>query len=218
MERVHTLINKLQEQFNKKENSSLLLATAQLLVNELSQENSIQQIGKVSVLMPSNYIEINQTTIDEPANNLQKSFSEKENRQTFELVFDDLDLVPTLALQDNPDDLVKPIEINNLINDDTKSFNDLLKENKIEIALKLTETPIKDLRKAIGINDKYTFINELFKGDENLYENSIKTINNLSVFPEADQWIRRELMITQNWDTKSDTVKYFDQLVRRRFA
>ena len=218
MERVHTLINKLQEQFNKKENSSLLLATAQLLVNELNQENSIQQIGKVSVLMPSNYIEINQTTIDEPANNLQKSFSEKENRQTFELVFDDLDLVPTLALQDNPDDLVKPIEINNLINDDTKSFNDLLKENKIEIALKLTETPIKDLRKAIGINDKYTFINELFKGDENLYENSIKTINNLSVFPEADQWIRRELMITQNWDTKSDTVKYFDQLVRRRFA
>jgi len=36
MERVHTLINKLQEQYNSNQNSQQLLAYAQMLVAELT--------------------------------------------------------------------------------------------------------------------------------------------------------------------------------------
>jgi hypothetical protein len=59
---------------------------------------------------------------------------------------------------------------------------------------------IKDLKKAISINDKFMFINELFRGDEIMYERSIRTINNFSA------WIPGE-----------ETAEYFESLIKRRF-
>lgn len=218
MERVQTLINKLQEQFNKKVSTELLLVTTEHLMAELNGSSTTLQVGKVSIVMPYIQTQKHNQTIT-TVNNLQVVKDEPVEKVVYELVYEDEieqvdDFIPTLDLQEQK----LQIEINDLINDDKKSFNDLLKENKIEVASQLTETPIKDLRKAIGINDKYVFINELFKGNESLYENSIKTINNLSVFPEADQWIKSELITQQQWNTQSDIVKHFNHLVRRRFA
>ena len=96
-------------------------------------------------------------------------------------------------------------------------MNDRLKEIKIELSDKLTEAPIKDLKKAIGINDRFLFINELFRGDEAMYERSIKTIHNFSILAEAEYWIRRELKVKIGWLDSDPIVKQFDQLVRRRF-
>jgi len=76
---------------------------------------------------------------------------------------------------------------------------------------------VKDLKKAIGVNDRFLFINELFRGDEAMYERSIKTINNFSILAEAEYWIRRELKIKIGWTDADPIVKQFDQLVRRRF-
>ena len=76
----------------------------------------------------------------------------------------------------------------------------------------------EDLKKAIGINDRFFFINELFKGDEVMYERSIKTINGFSIYPEAEYWIRRELKLKLGWNERLDAVKQFDQLVKRRFS
>jgi hypothetical protein len=82
----------------------------------------------------------------------------------------------------------------------------------------LKETPIKDLRKAIGINDRFLFINELFRGDENMYERCIKTINNFNIYPEAEYWITRELKVKLGWKDDSETANHFYQLVKRRFT
>lgn len=87
-----------------------------------------------------------------------------------------------------------------------------------ELMNTFSTSPIKDLKKAIGINDRYRFINELFKGDETTYERSIKTINDFSIFPEAEFWIRRELKTKLGWNTEDELVQQFDQLVRRRFS
>ena len=82
----------------------------------------------------------------------------------------------------------------------------------------LKETPIRDLRKGIGINDRFVFISELFRGDEPMYERSIKTINSFNIYPEAEYWMNRELKIKLGWDDTRETVKHFYQLVKRRFA
>lgn len=220
MERVHTLINKLQEQVNKSSDYKILLATAELLVAELQTPSEIIEVGKVSVVIPP--IKEAPTTdfktiVETP------SQSKLVKKETFELVLEVEEEEEELFLEDASPliaekKVAKSIEINDLVNDNTKSFNDLLKENKVEVVTKLVDTPIKDLRKAIGINDKYVFINELFKSDEVAYESSIRTINNFSVYPEAEQWIKRELMITYSWNNQSDIVQHFIQLVRRRFA
>ena len=74
------------------------------------------------------------------------------------------------------------------------------------------------LFRSIGINDRFLFINDLFDGDESVFERSIKTINSFSIWPEADYWIRRELKTKLGWKNDSLSVQLFDQLVRRRFS
>ena len=80
------------------------------------------------------------------------------------------------------------------------SLNDKLKIDKTELAAVLTESAIKDLKKGIGINDRYVFVNELFRGDEAMYERSIKTINSFHILAEAEYWIERELKVKVGWD------------------
>ncbi|RZJ37548.1 MAG: hypothetical protein EOO18_05440 [Chryseobacterium sp.] len=99
-----------------------------------------------------------------------------------------------------------------------ESLNDKLKQNQSELQHRLIDTPIKDLRKAIGINDRFLFINELFRGDEPMYERSIKTINNFNIYPEAEYWITRELITKLGWNADAETVVHFLQLVKRRFS
>ncbi|MFN4286499.1 MAG: hypothetical protein ACK4E8_11100 [Lacibacter sp.] len=101
---------------------------------------------------------------------------------------------------------------------ESPSLNERLKEDKVELAHRLSEAPIKDLKKAIGINDRYVFINELFRGDEAMYERSIKTINNFSIYAEAQYWIERELKIKLGWDDERPATQEFYALVKRRFS
>jgi hypothetical protein len=109
-------------------------------------------------------------------------------------------------------------EVHHTIADVKESLNDRLKEERPEIAHRLKETPIKDLRKAIGINDRFVFVKELFRGDEAGYERSIKTINGFNIYSEAEYWMARELRLKLAWADDNETVKHFYSLVRRRFS
>jgi len=118
--------------------------------------------------------------------------------------------VPTLAHQQR--------EINESIGGAGQSLNERLRANNIELGAMLQSSPVRDLKKAIGINDRYVFINELFRGDEAMYERSIKTINNFGNYAEAEFWIRRELKLKLAWNEEAEIVHHFDQLVKRRFS
>lgn len=150
------------------------------------------------------------------------------------LSFGPLEEIPTLAHQDTVEHsnispvemVIPPAPVPEKLEDlhekiapvSTASINDALKQTKIELGESLLETPIKDLKKAVGINDRFLFINELFRGDDVMYERSIKTINSFSIFPEAEYWIKRELKLKLGWDDTNEVVKQFDQLIRRRFS
>lgn len=98
------------------------------------------------------------------------------------------------------------------------SLNDKLKEERTELLQSLKKTAVHDLRKAIDINSKFVFINELFAGDEIHYENSIKKINGFGHIAEAEFWIQQELKSKLQWNNASLLVLQFEELVRRRFS
>lgn len=99
-----------------------------------------------------------------------------------------------------------------------REVNEKLREPRREVAQKLQDVPIRELRKAIGINDRYLYINELFNGDEAMFERSVKTLNQFSILPEAEFWMQRELRIKLGWKDDHPLVQQFVQLVRRRFS
>ncbi|TKK67188.1 hypothetical protein FC093_14990 [Ilyomonas limi] len=128
------------------------------------------------------------------------------------------DEVPTLAQQE--DKSSKEIyQLSSQEDGEEVSLNDKLKVNNApELASKLQDEPIRDLKKAININDRYQFISELFRGDETMYERSIKTINSFNIYQEANYWIQREMIYKLGWDDNNPIVKHFNQLVKRRFS
>ena len=87
-----------------------------------------------------------------------------------------------------------------------------------ELQEKLALEPIKDLKAAIGINDKFQFIASLFGGDEKAFDQAIKTINGFKIYAEAQFWIKSNLREQNKWDEIDEVVKAFDLLVKRRFA
>jgi hypothetical protein len=125
---------------------------------------------------------------------------------------DPLKEVPTLAHQE------RAKELNDVIGYSHTSLNDRLKSGQTELSDVLTEIPLRDLKKAIGINDRYVFVNELFRGDEAMYERSLKTINAFRILPEAEYWVERELKVRLGWDDGKTTTQHFYQLVKRRFS
>jgi hypothetical protein len=226
MERIQHLITKLQEQANQHAEPSQLLATVQQLQAELlSIQPAKKSLGtsKVAVMMPASnghaayerFAPKIVQPVAEPKEETETILVDKgsvsivqENGQ-LDMVFDPMTEIPTLSHQVSK-------TANNVR--EPESLNDKLKQGKTELMEVLKETPVKDLRKAIGINDRFLFINDLFRGDEAMYERSIKTINGFNIFPEAEYWIIRELKTKLGWNVDHPVVHQFDQLVKRRFS
>ena len=251
MERVETLLQKLQQQVNEKLPVEKLLLTVQMMQHELMhlQGNLPPDTNKATVVsMPLQTIifqpkitetiasatvteektievlQIDEAEVEAELEEIKRNASLIQNISShskppmyLEPLEDD---IPTLIHQEAP---VAPIkapakEVNEWANKESRSVNESLKQPAVELSAKLSDGPVKDLKKAIGINDRFLYINELFRGDEAMYERSIKTINSFTIWPEAEYWIRRELKTKLGWADSTPTVKQFDQLIRRRFS
>jgi len=214
MDSVKALVEKLSEQLRQNEDKSSLILTAQQLLTALGgvvvakplPQNIYQETTMVGLadelvmqtqitpeLAPvKNAVEVNETPEEVIGENLVASIME-------------IDETPAIEIVEAP-----VVEISQVNLAETKE----VKEVKDHLVME----PIKDLRSAIGINDKFQFIQELFGGDEKSFEVGIKTINAFKIFPEAQFYIKRELREKNNWDDESNVVKQFNQLIKRRFS
>ncbi|MBR3914667.1 MAG: hypothetical protein IKJ64_02985 [Bacteroidales bacterium] len=84
------------------------------------------------------------------------------------------------------------------------------------LAARLQKKPITDLTTAIGINDKFLLLNELFGGSMEKYNRSIKALNNFTTHLGAVTYMS-ELQIEFQWDCESEAYKKLSDLVERRF-
>jgi len=87
-----------------------------------------------------------------------------------------------------------------------------------ELSDRLSATPIRDLTKAISINEKILTCNELFKKDKSRFDDALKTLNGFSSFTEARPYLA-SLASEYGWDKKNSKKKaqIFIKLVRRRY-
>ena len=85
------------------------------------------------------------------------------------------------------------------------------------VAHKIHRNPIKDLKAAIGINEKFLFINKLFGGNNQQYNEAIERINSSANLSSAKEIVEGELFSKYDWHADSGPVKEFMELVERRF-
>ncbi|GEM_PF-208554 len=88
-----------------------------------------------------------------------------------------------------------------------------------EISEKLSQLPISDLNRAMGVNEKIFVKNELFAGDDNVFRQVIQKLNTLNSFEDAKNFLSTEVAYTYQWTDpdKKNKAKNFIQLVYRRY-
>ncbi len=213
MERVEFLMLRLLEQYRRNESPAELIAA----LGRIEQELLLSFTTEKKLQQPVNDFENLQ--IEEVIVSNSQEILEEEPLPMLE-IFQDV-IQPEILekeeivtnLNENAEEIpMQDVKILHL------EINEIHSKKSIEISQHLQEASIKDLRKAIGINDKYLFINELFGGDEKLFENSIKTINQFNIFAEADFWIKKELVAVKKWNLDLPVVEQFMLLVKRRFS
>ena len=98
---------------------------------------------------------------------------------------------------------------------------DVIAKNVTTLADKMAEEQptaaynrITDIRKAIGLNDKFLMIRDLFGGDANLYED---TINHLNEYDDLDECM---IFIVENfrWNPDSEGAKLLVSLLERKLS
>lgn len=72
---------------------------------------------------------------------------------------------------------------------------------------------VSDLRKAIGLNDRFRFRHYLFAGSDELMMQTIDELNAMGGYAEALEYVRKRF----GWDEEDAEVQYFLDLLQRRF-
>jgi hypothetical protein len=83
------------------------------------------------------------------------------------------------------------------------------------IGSRLQRRKISDLRKAIGINEKFQFSKELFGGDITLYEQVINRLNDAADFKQAMAVID-SVAESRSWSPDDTTLILFIEFIERR--
>ncbi|MDE5690652.1 MAG: hypothetical protein K2I13_00290 [Alistipes sp.] len=74
--------------------------------------------------------------------------------------------------------------------------------------------PISDLRQAIGINDKFLMIRDLFGGDGALFDSTVEALNAQESLDDCMIYIAEHFA----WNPESESAALIMELLERKFA
>lgn len=84
------------------------------------------------------------------------------------------------------------------------------------LASRLQYNPINDLRSAIGINDKFLLMSQLFKGSLEHYNAAIERLNNFYDYEDADIFLG-SLKILHDWADGLPAIDKLQYFLKRRY-
>jgi hypothetical protein len=164
----------------------------------------------------------NQLSLEEVISDTVKEKLEKAQTNFLE------DLTPEPPMAEEPETAV--VEVRKEVKEETKiapvaplekangsaSVNDKFSgQNKKTLADKLNKSPIKNLKEHIGINQKFLFINDLFKGENEVYNAAVNQLNAFENYQKAQDYLNI-IKVQLEWDEEHpSTIKFLDYVERR---
>lgn len=175
--------------------------TTDFFETDVVEEEKIIQKEKSTVTATLNFDELKSSVEQKEINeeNVESSKKSKLKKSTIDL----FSAHPTVA---------------DKFKDEKKSLNEKLSGSNTDksIAAKLLNNPIKDLKSAIGINEKFKFINELFEGNLQKYNDGITKLNAFKNFGEAYKYLL-SLKSEFTWNESNEAFQELSDLVNRRY-
>jgi hypothetical protein len=140
---------------------------------------------------------------DEPDEILQEKHEGENN--------DKQDDEPITEHKDIPEE-VKAGDVFDLFNE-TPDEADAAQET---IADKLHKKKLVSIKSAIGINEKFFFLNELFDGDLQVYNDNIEMLDAIDSLEESKKRFD-EIGEKYNWDTEAEACQQLLQMIENKF-
>lgn len=193
----------------------------QSILDELELiSESKKEIHSQSVETPT--VKKEETTIVTPKKEEVKEIDEKQIKESDAQPITAKEQKPTppVAVQETPisppaKQEVKPPSksvIGEVLGKDNKSLNEQLSA-KSSPSESSYQGPISDLKKAIGINDRFLFQRELFNSNAEVYNQVINQINGMHDYESAIAFIKGNF----SWNIEDEATTTFLELVKRRF-
>ena len=110
-----------------------------------------------------------------------------------------------------------PLDVNNKTLEPAPTIGDKLKDKQDpSLVDKIQQKEIADIKKEIGINDKFLMINELFEGDMKGYNEVIDQLNTRENQSNAINTLNT-LIEKHNWDHENEAFLKLKDFVERRY-
>ncbi len=94
-----------------------------------------------------------------------------------------------------------------------KSVNDLIAGDSGKLEHKLSNRPVESIHTAIGINDRFQYIRELFQGNADAFSKTVSEIDNMKDLKDAVDYLQKNF----KWKKTEVSLKFVN-LVKRRFT
>jgi len=101
--------------------------------------------------------------------------------------------------------------------EDAKSINETLYEDVETLADAHEKQGIEGIKKNITINQRFMFVNELFRGDTEEFESVVNFLDNCKNKKEALDFIELNYVKGKDWDVESEEYEEFIHIINRRF-
>ena len=214
---LYSLISTLSEGVKKMEQGKLNPLQVELLLDDARSLH--ERLAVIQYLSFEKQVKSEQE--DE---NKEVDIKPKKKKKGFGIRFDSVEkqeeLPKQIDLEDSIDEVLevkteskpeKPANTAGSINDQFSSIE------TATLADKLGKQPIKDLTTAIGINEKFLFIEEIFSGDAEAFKTAISSLNSMDSFDQASAYINEKLTGKFKWKPKGSVENKFIRLIERRY-
>jgi len=130
------------------------------------------------------------------------------------------DFVPTVRKiglkSPDPEPVVAEPKKESLFDKATSLYDKITKPAEKTVAGQVSRQPISNIKAAIGINEKFLYLKELFKNNVNDYNEALEKLNNFDSYTDAEDFFQ-ELKGKYSWNPESKSFQGLAELLNRRY-
>jgi hypothetical protein len=130
------------------------------------------------------------------------------------------DFVPTVRKiglkTPEPEPVVTEPKKESLFDKATSLYDKITKPAEKTVAGQVSRQPISNIKAAIGINEKFLYLKELFKNNVNDYNEALEKLNNFDSYTDAEDFFQ-ELKNKYSWNPESKSFQGLAELLNRRY-
>ena len=173
---------------------------------QIEVEEEIFIIEEKEEDVPPPVVEIKKTPVEEAKPVEETVYIEKP--ETFKTVTETKPEQPVVQKEKQP---TPPVTLGDKLMSGNQSLYDTLSKEQSPVSL--FQKPVKDIKSAIGINDRYYFQRELFDGNAELFNSVIEQLNSMENMESAAAFLAGNF----TWDENNEAVMSFMDIVKRRY-